>query len=178
MSRSNVIRNTATSSQIPTSSQTPNQKSVTITRKNDHGVQKGLPMVPPVVSPPVKRKKGNHGYAINQAIPQNQLTKVTTEAPALVKLLCFPATQTSMQNTVIPGQLAFPALTHLQQNQPPEGPVQGHHQIVVPQGIPSPATAGSSQQVLAPRAGRDPLKMPSGELSIQWQVLYYDTLTV
>ena len=151
---------------------------MTITRKNDHGVQKGLPMVPPVVSPPVKRKKGNHGYAINQAIPQNQSTKVTTEAPAVVKFLCFPATQTSMQKTVIPGQIAFPALTHLQQKQPPEGPVQGHHQIVVPQCIPSPATAGSSQQVLAPRAGRDPLKMPSVELSVPWQVLYYDTLTV
>ena len=65
----------------------------------------------------------------------------------------------------------------MQQNQPREGLVQGQHQIVVPQGIPSPATAGSSQQVLVQRAGGDPLKMPSRELSVQWQVLY-DALIV
>ena len=57
-----------------------------IPRKNDQGAQQGLHMVPPVVSPPVKRKKGNHGYAINQTVPQNQLTKITTAAPALVQL--------------------------------------------------------------------------------------------
>ena len=68
-------------------------------------------------------------------------------------------------------------LLHLQQNQPPEGSLQGQYQIVVPQDIPSPATAGSSQQVLVQRAGGDPLRMPSGELSVQWQVLYYGTLT-
>ena len=145
---------------------------MTITRKNDQGVQQGLLMVPPVVSPPVKCKKGNNGYAINLAILQNQLTKVTTAAPTLVQLLPFPATQTSMQRTVIPGQLAFPRLAHLQQNQPPEGSVQGQYQIEVPQGIPPPATAGSSQQVLVQRAGGDPLKMPSGELSVQWQVYF------
>ena len=145
---------------------------MTITRKNDQGVQQGLLMVPPVVSPPVKCKKGNNGYAINLAILQNQLTKVTTAAPALVQLLRFPATQTSMQRTVIPGQLAFPRLAHLQQNQPPAGSVQGQYQIEVPQGIPPPATAGSSQQVLVQRAGGDPLKMPSGELSVQWQVYF------
>ena len=49
---------------------------------------------------------------------------------------------------------------------------------MVPQGILSPATAGSSQQVLVQRAGGDPLKMPSRELSVQWQVFYYDTLIV
>ena len=48
---------------------------------------------------------------------------------------------------------------------------------MVPQGILSPATAGSSQQVLVQRAGGDPLKMLSRELSVQWQVLY-DTLIV
>ena len=133
-------------------------------------------MVPPVVSPPVKRRKGNYEYALNQAVPQNQLTKLTTAPPAQGKLLCFPETQTSMQRTVIPGQLVFPRLA--QQNQPPEGSVQEQYQLRVPQGIQSPATAGSSQQMLVPRAGGDPLKMPSGELSVQWQVLYYDTLIV
>ena len=68
-------------------------------------------------------------------------------------------------------------LLHLQQNQPPEGSVQGKYQIVVPLSISSLATAGSSQQVLVQRVG-DPLKMPPRELSVQWQVLYYDTLTV
>ena len=64
----------------------------------------------------------------------------------------------------------------MQQNQSPEGSVQGQYPIVVPQGIPSPATAGSSQEVLVQRAEGDPLKMPSTELSVPWQVLYYDTL--
>ena len=113
-------------------------------------------MVPPVASPPVKRRKGNYEYAINQAVPP------TTAPPAQGKLLCFPETQTSMQSTVIPGQLVFPRLA--QQNQPPEGSVQEQYQFRVPQGIQSPAG--------------DPLKMPSGELSVQWQVLYYDTLIV
>ena len=83
--------------------------------------------------------------------------------------------QTSMQRTVSPGQLPFPTLLHLQQNQPPEGPAQGQHEIVVPQDMPSPATAGSSQGVLVQRAGRVPLEMPLGESSVQWQVLYHDT---
>ena len=69
-------------------------------------------------------------------------------------------------------------LLHLQQSQPPEGPVQGQHQIVLPQGIPSPATAGSSQLVLVQRVRGDPLKMPAGESSVCWQVSYYDTLIV
>lgn len=37
------------------------------------------------------------------------------------------------------------------------------YQVVVPQDIPSPATAGSSQQVFVQRAGGDPLKTPLGE---------------
>ena len=69
-------------------------------------------------------------------------------------------------------------LLHLQQNQPPEGSVQGKYQIVVPLRISSPATAGSSQQVLVQRVEGDPLKMPPRELSVQWQVIYYDTLAV
>ena len=72
-------------------------------------------------------------------------------------------------------QLPFPTLLHLQQNQPPEGPVQGQHQI---QGIPYPATAGSSQQVPEQRAIGDPLKMLPGGSSVRLQVLYYDTLIV
>ena len=72
-------------------------------------------------------------------------------------------------------QLPFPTLLHLQQNQPPEGPVQGQHQI---QGIPSPATAGSSRQELIQRAIGYPLKMPPEESSVWFQVLYYDTLVV
>ena len=48
-------------------------------------------------------------------------------------------------------------------------------EIVVPQGIPSPATAGSSQQVFP---GGNPLKTPPRDSSVQLQVLYYDTLIV
>lgn len=149
-----------------------------IKRKNDQGAQQGLLMVQPDVSPPVKRTKGNYGHAITQTVPQNQLNKVTTAAQAPVQHLYSPVTQTSMQGAVISGPLPFQRLVHLQQNQPPGHPVHGEHQIVCPQGNPSPATAGSSQQMSVPRAGGDPLKMPSGELSVQWQVLYYDTLIV
>ena len=160
-------------------------------RKNDQDAQQGLPMVQPVVSPLVKCKKGNYGLAINQAALQNQWTKVTIAAPAPasapapapasapasapIQLVCFPATQTSMRRTVSPGQLPQLTIEHLKQSQPPEGSVQGQYQIVVPQGIPSQATAGSSQGVLVQRAGRVPLKMPPGESSVQWQVLYHDT---
>ena len=60
-------------------------------------------------------------------------------------------------------QLPFPTLLHLQQNQPLESPVQGQHQIVLPQVIPSPAMAGSSQEVSVQRAIR--------ELSVLLQVI-------
>ena len=66
----------------------------------------------------------------------------------------------------------------MQQNQPPESSVQGQYQIGVPQGIPSPATAGSSQQVLVQREEGDPFKMPLRELSVQGQVLYSDALII
>ena len=56
----------------------------------------------------------------------------------------------------------------MQQNQPPEGSVQVQYQVMVPQGIPSPATAGSSQQAFVQRARGEPLKTPPGELSVQW----------
>ena len=69
-------------------------------------------------------------------------------------------------------------LLHLQQNRPLESPVQGQHEIVVLQGILSPSTAESSQQVMIQRAIGDPLKVPSGEASVWLQVLYYDTLIV
>ena len=73
-------------------------------------------------------------------------------------------------------------LLHLQQNQPPKGSPQGQHQIVlqhgIQQGIPSPETAGSSQQVSIQRAGGDPLKIPSGESSVCWQVSYYNSSIV
>ena len=149
-----------------------------IKRKNDQGAQQGLLMVQPVVSPPVKHKKGNYGHAINQTVPQNQLNKVTTAAQAPVQHLYSPVTQTSMQGAVISGPLPFQRLVHLQQNQPPGHPVHGEHQIVCPQGIPSPATAGSSQQVLEQRAIGYPLKMLPGGSSVRLQVLYYDTLIV
>ena len=150
-----------------------------IKRKNDQGAQQGLlHMAQPVVSPPVKRKKGNYRHAINQTEPQNQLNKVTTAAQAPVQHLYFPVTQTSMQGAVISGPLPFQRLVHLQQNQPPEHPVHGEHQIVCPQGIPSPATAGSSQQVPEQRAIGYPLKMLLGGSSVRLQVLYYDTLIV
>ena len=48
------------------------------------------------------------------------------------------------------------------------GSVQGQYHVVVAQGIPSPATAGSSQKVFIQWAGGDPLKTPPGELSVQW----------
>ena len=150
-----------------------------IKRKNDQGAQQGLlHMAQPVVSPPVKRKKGNYRHAINQTEPQNQLNKVTTAAQAPVQHLYFPVTQTSMQGAVISGPLPFQRLVHLQQNQPPGRPVHGEHQIVGPQGIPSPVTAGSSQQVPEQRAIGDPLKMLPGGSSVRLQVLYYDTLIV
>ena len=161
-----------------------NKKSMLKERKNDQDALQGLSMVQPVVSPlgfNPKRKRGNYRLATNQAALQNQWTKVTTAAPAPapapapVQLVCFPATQTSMQRTVSPGQLPQLTIEHLKQSQPPEGSVQGQYQIVVPQGIPSQATAGSSQGVLVQRAGRVPLKMPPGESSVQWQVLYHDT---
>ena len=150
-----------------------------IKRKNDQGAQQGLlHMAQPVVSPPVKRKKGNYRHAINQTEPQNQLNKVTTAAQAPVQHLYSPVTQTSMQGAVISGPLPFQRLVHLQQNQPPGHPVHGEHQIVCPQGIPSPATAGSSQQVPEQRAIGYPLKMLPGGSSVWLQVLYYDTLIV
>lgn len=149
-----------------------------IKRKNDQGAQQGLLMVQPVVSPPVKHTKGNYGHAINQTVPQNQLNKVTTAAQAPVQHLYFPVTQTSMQGAVISGPLPFQRLVHLQQNQPPGHPVHEEHQIVCPQGIPSPATTGSSQQVPEQRAIGDPLKMLPGGSSVRLQVLYYDTLIV
>ena len=150
-----------------------------IKRKNDQGAQQGLlHMAQPVVSPTVKRKKGNYRHAINQTGPQNQLNKVTTSAQAPVQHLCFPVTQASMQGAVISGPLPFQRLVHLQQNQPLESPVQGQYQIVLPQVIPSPAMAGSFQQVSVQRAIGDPLKMLPGESSVWLQVLYYDTLIV
>ncbi|XP_066030633.1 uncharacterized protein [Pocillopora verrucosa] len=165
------------SQQIPMFTLCSNKKSMLKERKNDQDAQQGLPMVQPVVSPLVKRKKGNYGLAINQAALQNQGTKVTIPAPAPasapasapIQLVYFPATQTSMRRTVSPGQLPQLTIEHLKQSQPPEGSVQGQYQIVVPQGIPSQATAGSSQGVLEQRAGRVPLKMPPGESSVQWQ---------
>ena len=45
----------------------------------------------------------------------------------------------------------------------------------IQQGIPSLATAGSSKQVSVQRAGGDPLKVPSEESSVWWQVLNYNT---
>ena len=60
-------------------------------------------------------------------------------------------------------QLPFPTLLHLQQNQPLESPVQGQYQIVLPQVIPSPSMAGSSQQVSVQRA--------IGESSVWLQVI-------
>ena len=132
-------------------------------------------MVQPVVSPSVKRKKGNDftdGCAINQTMLQTPLREVTTAAPAPVQPQHFPVTQTSVPRTVSPSLEPSQMLLPEQQNQPPEGSVQGKHELVIPQ---IDATAGISQGVLVKRAGRVPLEMPSRESSVQWQVLYHDT---
>lgn len=79
------------------------------------------------VSSQVKRRKRNYQCALNQnAFPWTK----AIAAPAPAQLLWVPA-ETSMQ--IIPGQPQF---------------VQGHYQKGVPQESPSPATAGSFQQVL------------------------------
>ena len=144
-------------------------------RKNDQDAQLRLPMVQPVVSPSVKRKKGNDftdGWEINQTMLQTPLREVTTAAPAPVQPQHFPATQTSVPRTVSPSLEPSQMLLPEQQNQPPEGSVQGKHELVIPQ---IDATAGISQGVLVKRAGRVPLEMPSRESSVLWQVLYHDT---
>ncbi|XP_022784497.1 uncharacterized protein LOC111325054 isoform X3 [Stylophora pistillata] len=179
----------STSLQMPTSSQIPestlhsNQKRAPVKRKNDQGAEQGFLMVQPVVSPPVKHKKGNYylvhvpanGQALNQMLPQNQLAKVTAapnnrSATQTVQLPSNSATQTSMQRTVSPGQLPLQMHLHLQQNQSPAGLAQGQHQFVAPQGNPSSATGGSSQQVLVHREGGDLSKMPPGGSSVLGQI--------